>query len=553
MLLPVRIVTMLMVYIITGLHCIYAYKENYNCQIRTRNGIVRGLDKVTYRNGKHYCSYTRIPYALPPIGRLRFKEPVPMIPWNGILDATSDAEQCPQIDPFIDRFKGDEDCLYANVYTPQVGKNMTDLLPVYVWIFGGAFEYGSADSSFFGPDHLLDENIILVTFNYRLGPFGFLSLGTKDYPGNAGLKDQRLLLCWVQENIQVFGGDKRMVTIGGWSAGAASTVIHILSPSSRGLFRHAIAQSGTSLNPWAVSPVTEARRRAYLLGRAMGVWTRSDKQLLKRLYRASTEEIIAAAKKVTVVDLAFRPTTEPTGTPGSILEECSFDILREGRFPSVPLLLGFNKEEGIYPLAVFNGFTTFARKIEDTALIGGLPGGTVWGNAFSRIRHLLEDTIVEASTSLFFVPGIQQTAKLISRKAPVFLYKFMYNGKGGIHDEVYRTKIHGVAHGDEIPYVFKTILAENYAPNSRDEITSRRLARLWANFVKHGNPVPTQNDELLISWPRYTEQYQDYLEIGDDLRTKNYAANEAASFLENYILGQPKGYCRLSNVIAKLP
>lgn len=123
-----------------------------------------------------------------------------------------------------------------------------------VFIYGGAYLVG--DSSSFGPDFLIEKNVILVTFNYRLGPFGFLSLGTPSYSGNMGLKDQRLVLIWIQNNIKYFGGNRNLVTIFGQSAGSSSVSLHITSPSTRGLFKRAIMESGSSLNTFAYKSTT---------------------------------------------------------------------------------------------------------------------------------------------------------------------------------------------------------------------------------------------------------------------------------------------------------
>ncbi|XP_031623232.1 esterase B1-like [Contarinia nasturtii] len=121
-------------------------------------------------------------------------------------------------------------------------------LPVMVYIYGGGFEFGTA--RFYGPDFLMDTNVIVVTFNYRVGPFGFLSLNLPEYSGNMGMKDQVLALKWVYENIAQFGGDKNQITLFGHSAGAASVQLHMVSPQSKHLFQRAILMSGSALNPF---------------------------------------------------------------------------------------------------------------------------------------------------------------------------------------------------------------------------------------------------------------------------------------------------------------
>lgn len=136
-------------------------------------------------------------------------------------------------------------CMYIDVKS-------TEKLAVMFFIHGGGFHEGSGDDLIHGPDFLINDNVILVTFNYRLGVFGFMSLGTAEYSGNMGLKDQQLALQWVNDNIESFGGDRDRITIFGHSAGSGSAHYHVLAPSSKGLFNRAIMMSGVALNPWAI-------------------------------------------------------------------------------------------------------------------------------------------------------------------------------------------------------------------------------------------------------------------------------------------------------------
>lgn len=154
-------------------------------------------------------------------------------------DGSNHGPKCVQIDYFFDvnaTVEGSEDCLFLNVYTPQlpVAENAIELLPIMVWFHYGALNTGSGNSESFGPEFLMDRNVLLVTLNYRLGAFGFLSTGDDASPGNYGFKDQVAALRWVQENIANFGGDPGRVTIFGQSAGGGSVHHHLLSPLSKG-------------------------------------------------------------------------------------------------------------------------------------------------------------------------------------------------------------------------------------------------------------------------------------------------------------------------------
>ncbi|XP_033229045.1 esterase E4-like [Belonocnema kinseyi] len=217
-------------------------------QVQISDGVLYGSTHTT-RNGKTISSFLSIPYAQPPVGNLRFNNPIPCEPWTGIRMADTDADQCPQHDGMS--VVGKEDCLYLNVYTPNQNLASTqDLLPVMVWIHGGAFNSGNSSSTGYGPDYLLDKDVIFVSLNYRLGILGFLSTGDLEAPGNFGLKDQVLALKWVQKNIRAFGGNPERVTIFGQSSGAISVGLHLLSDASNGLFHQSIIQSGSVLVPW---------------------------------------------------------------------------------------------------------------------------------------------------------------------------------------------------------------------------------------------------------------------------------------------------------------
>lgn len=225
-----------------------------------------------------------------------------------------------------------------------------------VWIHGGAFSFGSGNSFLYGPDYLVPEGVVLVTFNYRLGPLGFLSVG-RDAPGNAGIKDQVLALKWVQENIATFGGDPNDVTIFGQSAGSVSVQLLMISPLAKGLFHKAIAQSGSVLNPWAM--VKNTRERAFNLGQHLGFYSNNTEELISHLRRASPQKIIDAATKTITqndvkrsIGLPFVPSVEnwsgeDASTEAPLLAEDPVKIMKRGDYNHVPLMTGFNSHEAM--------------------------------------------------------------------------------------------------------------------------------------------------------------------------------------------------------------
>lgn len=214
-----------------------------SCEIvEIDDGMIEGTVMET-RMGESFHAFLKIPFAEAPVDDLRFLEPQPVLKWSDVRNAMEYSPMCTQTTR-ISGTEVSEDCLYLNVFS----KNLPDtpnvsLKPVIAYIHGGAFQIGSASEH--EPNLLMERDVVLVTINYRLGAFGFLSLGTREIPGNAGYKDQVQALRWIQENIAKFGGDPQSVTLMGNSAGAYSTTAHMVSPMSQGLFHRVIALSGS--------------------------------------------------------------------------------------------------------------------------------------------------------------------------------------------------------------------------------------------------------------------------------------------------------------------
>ncbi|XP_063823083.1 juvenile hormone esterase-like [Ostrinia nubilalis] len=319
-------------------------------QVKVTEGILDG-EKVSSEICGTYYSFKGIPYAAPPVGNLRFKAPQPPIPWTGIRSAKELGGICYQFN-FLKRVreKGSEDCLYLNIYTPNI--NPTKLMPVMIWIHGGAFCCGSGDDDLYGPEFLIRNGIVLVTINYRLEILGFLCLDTEDIPGNAGIKDQVAAMRWVKKNILNFGGDPENITIFGQSSGAACVTYHCVSPMTKGLFKRAIAQSGCMMNPWAQS--YRPRERAIALARHLGCTSQDDKELYE-FFKSQPVENLAEIQvclmmrekdpdkyetQFTVVSEKKFPDLEVFFT-GDIIEALKTDI-----HDGVELLLGYNEDEG---------------------------------------------------------------------------------------------------------------------------------------------------------------------------------------------------------------
>ncbi|KAK9737842.1 Carboxylesterase family [Popillia japonica] len=312
------------------------------------DGLIRGTYKMSY-HGRKFAAFEGIPYAQPPIKNLRFKDPEPVVPWKGVLDATSHYK-CLQLQLQDIRVVGGEDCLYLNVYVPKEKFQSGENLNVLVHIHGGAFMLGDPNEMS-GPSKLMDRDIVYINFNYRLGPLGFYSTGDSILPGNYGLKDQAFALQWVQKNIDKFGGNPKSVTLTGSSAGAASVHLHYFSQLSKGLFHRAWAGSSSALNPWVVKK--DPSVSAKILAKEVGCNSDSV-ELLAQCLRERPAMQIQDAVKVTYKDWLvplspFGPTIEPN-TPTSFLTTHPYaSLISAGVVTNAPLTFVTTTGEGLLP------------------------------------------------------------------------------------------------------------------------------------------------------------------------------------------------------------
>ncbi|XP_073975537.1 carboxylic ester hydrolase-like [Rhodnius prolixus] len=271
------------------------FAEGSELIVNTTQGQLRGREFKS-RNGRKVAAFSGIPFAKPPLGQLRFQDPQPPESWAGVRDAYNFGSICVQI-PFIyppvETTKlGNEDCLYLSVYSPAL--KPSKLLPVIFYISGGGFNFGSGEIDK-TPEYFMDYDVVVVMHNYRLGPFGFISMEDDILAGNMGMKDQVMALEWVRKNIANFGGDPEQVTLIGESAGGASVSYHMYSPMSRGLFHRAISQAGTALSCWATIPPGVARSQAIYLAKKFNCSVDSSQMILDCLRTINAYELIESS------------------------------------------------------------------------------------------------------------------------------------------------------------------------------------------------------------------------------------------------------------------
>uniref|UniRef100_A0A0P4VQD2 Carboxylic ester hydrolase n=1 Tax=Scylla olivacea TaxID=85551 RepID=A0A0P4VQD2_SCYOL len=311
--------------------------------IETKDGRVSGIVEESFK-GRDFSSFYGIPYAQPPLGKLRFKDPEPFQNWAHIGEASIPAAPCIQFSSVAKKFGkneelGKEDCLYLNVFTPKVKENAN--LPVMVWLHGGAFLCGSAEE--YLPHVLLDHDVVLVVVQYRLGVLGFLSTEDSVMPGNLGLKDQTMALQWVKRNIQLFGGDNTRVTIFGESAGGASVHFQMLTTRAKGLFSRSILQSGTALCPWALN--NSPRKAALQVGSTLGCPTDQGSEALLLCLQGLD------AKALFPLNEDFRkwfrfPFIFTPWVDGHYLPDHPAQLMRDGRHAKVDIISGITRDEG---------------------------------------------------------------------------------------------------------------------------------------------------------------------------------------------------------------
>ena len=311
-------------------------------EVKTTGGVVRGITAP----GVH--SWRGIPYAAPPVGELRLRAPRPVVGWEGVRDA-SEFGPVPiqeRIGEFIGAGKDtpmSEDCLTLNVSAPTAPAD--EPRPVMVWFYGGAFVVGASSApTYRGYDFVRDGDVVYVSVNYRLGALGYLDFsayGTPERPveNNLGLRDQIAALEWVRDNIAAFGGDPDNVTIFGESAGAISVTTLMATPSARGLFHRAIAESSA---PGMVFGPERARAWA-----AQYVAALPGPDPLTALTSATREDLLGAAQ-VLRDHVGDTPGTIPTApvVDGDLLPEAPLDAFEGGRAADVPLIIGTNDTEG---------------------------------------------------------------------------------------------------------------------------------------------------------------------------------------------------------------
>lgn len=443
-------------------------------------------------------SFKGVPYARPPVGALRWQPPQAPETWSGVRDAHAFGPRSIQPDrpqtsiSYFGPERESEDCLYLNLWTAAASED--ERRPVMVWFHGGAFQVGSGSLPIFDGENLARRGVIAVTVNQRLGALGFLAhpelskqSGTS---GNYGLLDQIAALAWVRDNIAAFGGDPDRVTIFGQSVGASSVCCLMASPLARGLFHRAIGQSGASvatagrIGGGSLPSLEQAERRGLAFAKTLGAASLDD------LRSRSAEDIQLKG------DQRLSRGSPTYGT--DVLPEHVHDIfLRQGQ-AHVPLLTGSNAEGSTRPAP--DNLQAFLKEASDDL---GAP-------ADELVELYMRDagaTVADASRLLgghrCFNWQNWAWARLHARAntAPVYYYHFSHLSPIARDRPWFENAADklGAFHTAEIPYVFQTFGARNWAWRETDRQLSEILISYWTNFAANGDP----NGLGLPSWEAF--------------------------------------------------
>nr|QQY02555.1 cholinesterase [Cryptocotyle lingua] len=549
-----------------------------NIIVRTNYGPVSGKQK--YILGKKVYEFRGIPYAQPPIGDLRFKYPKKPKPWKNILDASSYAKSCVQspLDTrrtsatsrvWVPETEFSEDCLYLNIWSRENNHSSVDesnestvMLessalfgpktgrPVMVWIHGGSLTRGSTALEMYNGAYLASKmDVVVVTVQYRLGPLGFLYLGTEDAPGNQGLMDQVAALQWVRENIAYFGGNPQQVTLFGHAGGVVCVALHLLSPVSSSLYQQAILQSGSPLAWWAIESKRTASEKAEMLAMLSGCESENPAVDVAKCLRSIDAETLElnqwhmqnlrngdnSTRMLQLshwyrsnrlrsagyyYDIPFKPVvTEP------LLPRWPYEVLGSGKLHMQHrIMLGVNKDEGMFHLiqALRRYFMMHHELSELPKAFENRLGNTdpVDLLAFYIMdENFLHPTLLQATIFEYQIPSraigqliwgakeilqalnevggdynikcpVVEFADFYSRapNSQVFLYSFEHQTK-----EAPWPEWTGVMQGYEAEYVFGAPFNPDYQKrfyNFTDDERglSEEMMRFWTNFASTGSP-----------------------------------------------------------------
>ncbi|HLH10606.1 MAG TPA: carboxylesterase family protein [Methylovirgula sp.] len=481
--------------------------------IQTNKGPVQGF----LTNG--IAEFLGIPYAAPPLGNLRWRPPQAHQAWTNVLQAKAFGPECAQIQllgVFAGPANNNEDCLYLNIFSPNVSSKAN--LPVIFWIHGGG-NIDGASNGYDGTKLATQGHVVVVTINYRLGLLGWLANPALDAEGhlfgNYGLLDQQFAIKWVKQNIRAFGGNPNNITVGGQSAGSLDTQANMVSPQvSAGFFQHAIFESGVQ----EPAPLDFAEQHGTAFALAAGCGAGATPAVAKCLRN------LTAAQIMNLQNTGNYATQNGVIGDGQVLPPSFADAYKSGNFLQIPVISGMTHDEGAFGLAVTeyseNPRVPFSATDYDNIVMSTFSGNA--GPAGSpppypagtpkKVMQLyplasyptpqLALTAIETDGAVFFECPQRQINRLIAAKVPLYAYRF--------DDQTapfYFPKMPGFVslayHTADIQYLFPLWHGGPqgipHPLNKAQTQLSDELVAAWTNFAWTGNP----NGQGNSPWPRY--------------------------------------------------
>ncbi|VVC87370.1 unnamed protein product [Leptidea sinapis] len=460
--------------------------------VKIEQGLVQGIPA----EDGDYMMYMGIPYA--EVDRENpFGAAIPNPKFDGIFLANDDTAICPQVNQFTNTITGSLDCLHVNVYVP----NTTAKLPVFVWIYGGAMVRGFASRFLYGPKFLVRHDVILVTLNYRLGPYGFMCLGTDKVPGNQGLKDQVLALRWVRDNIAAFGGDPDKITAAGESAGARSVELHLLSRNEK-LFQQAILQSGATVRYDLISrPDLEL---PFKLAKHFGHNFNNVDEAVNFLSNREPKEIIEANAALSQPSLVCFE--DSNNTQSFITSPLNHN---NDKIKTTPIMSGYNNNEMLMShvrktTEDFENSNVFYEKLKVFNLKNFDKLVSIMRRYYigdEKMTRRVRWEIIDFDSDLSYAYPVQRSIDkfLEHSESMLFHYIFTYNGNRNFVKSRANITEGGAAHADELGYLFDMVFFDGN-PDGEDNLVLERMTTMWTNFAKYGDPTPTTSELLPVRW-----------------------------------------------------
>lgn len=473
-------------------------------QIRLQTGLLEGTRFGVAQND---AAFLGVPYAAPPVGKLRWSPPLPPNHWNGLRNATQFGAACPQLPANWFPYIGwNEDCLYLNVWTPEFSR--TAKLPVIVYFHGGSNTQGYSQMTSLGPA-LSRYGVVVVSANYRLGPFGFLAHpaltaeSVHRSSGNYGLLDQVQALRWVRENISHFGGDPGQVTVMGQSAGAVDVCLLMVSPLARGSFQRAIMESGE-----CQSTLNEDIRTSILYNAIAGTGEEAGEHLAKDLGLADTPHILKKLREISAEEILKawsqdRQLHFDAIVDGWVVPEQPAKIFADCKQAHVAVLVGSNADE-----ATVFGHNTIKTVVEYKDYLRQDTGK--YSDQEFQVYPATSDAEVPALYLQLqndsFAYGAKSLAQSVTRSGQIaYLYCFTYTDAGT------RAPL-GAHHGEELFFLSESF-PSNWQPNTDDRKFGELIRTYWTQFAKTENP----NTRNSPRWPAYNEWPNRCFELGHNV------------------------------------